>query len=104
EHGFRFSRDIGGVIVTVLPGALPASVQALLLRNFHRPVLFPLRDFADGERLRSGFEQISVEYETRETGRDAIIEGQLAIVTGLLARAARPLLEGTGEGLAEQRF
>ena len=53
EHGFRFSRDIGGMIVT---------------------------------------------------GRDAIIEGQLAIVTALLARAARPLLEGTGEGLAEQRF
>ena len=104
EHGFRFSRDIGGMIVTVLPGALPASVQALLLRNFQRPVLLPLRDFADGERLRSGFEQISAEYETRETGRDAIIEGQLAIVTALLARAARPLLEGTGEGLAEQRF
>lgn len=104
EHGFRFSRDIGGVIVTVLPGALPASVQALLLRNFQRPVLLPLRDFTDGERLRSGFEQISAEYETRETGRDAIIEGQLAIVTALLARAARPLMEGTGDGLAEQRF
>ncbi|MGG2474617.1 helix-turn-helix domain-containing protein, partial [Rhizobium sp. BR5] len=44
EHGFRFSRDIGGVIVTMLPGALPASVQALLLRNFQQPVLLPLQD------------------------------------------------------------
>ncbi|WP_367036689.1 helix-turn-helix domain-containing protein [Agrobacterium arsenijevicii] len=104
EHGFRFSRDIGGVIVTVLPGALAASVQALLLRNFQRPTLLPLKDFAEGDRLRGGFEQISGEYEAREIGRDAMIEGQLASVVTLLARAARPLMEGTGEGLAERRF
>ncbi|MDH7804252.1 MULTISPECIES: helix-turn-helix domain-containing protein [unclassified Rhizobium] len=104
EHGFRFSRDIGGVIVTVLPGALAASVQALLLRNFQRPTLLPLQDFAEGDRLRGGFEQISGEYEAREIGRDAMIEGQLASVVTLLARATRPLMEGTGEGLAERRF
>ncbi|KAA3498059.1 helix-turn-helix domain-containing protein [Rhizobium rhizogenes] len=104
EHGFRFSRDIGGVIVTVLPGALPASVQALLLRNFQKPMLLFLQGFTEGECLRRGFERISVEYETREIGRDAMIEGQLATVVTLLARAARPHLETTGEGLAEQRF
>ncbi len=104
EHGFRFSRDIGGVIVTVLPGALPASVQALLLRNFQQPVLLPLQGFTDGDRLRSGFEHISREYEAREIGRDAMIEGQLASVVTLLARAMRPLMESSGEGLAERRF
>ncbi|EKJ93533.1 AraC family transcriptional regulator [Bradyrhizobium lupini HPC(L)] len=104
EHGFRFSRDIGGVIVTMLQGALPASVQALLLRNFSQPVLLPVQDFADGEGVRSGFERISAEYEAREIGRDAMIEGQLATVVALLSRAARPLLETSGEGLAEQRF
>ncbi|MFK0209377.1 helix-turn-helix domain-containing protein [Agrobacterium sp. NPDC090283] len=104
EHGFRFSRDIGGVIVTMLPGSLPASVQALLLRNFQQSVLLPLRDFAEGECMRSAFERISAEYEAREIGRDAMIEGQLATVVALLSRAARPLLETSGEGLAEQRF
>lgn len=104
EHGFRFSRDIGGVIVTVLPGALPASVQALLLRNFQKPMLLSLQGFTEEERLRRGFERISAEYETREIGREAMIEGQLATIATLLARAARPLVETTGEGLAEQRF
>jgi AraC family transcriptional activator of pobA len=104
EHGFRFSRDIGGVIVTVLPGALPASVQALLLRNFQQPVLLPLRDFTEGDHLRRGFEHVSGEYEARGIGRDAMIEGQLATVVTLLARAARPLVEVAGEGLAERRF
>ena len=104
EHGFRFSRDIGGVIVTVLPGALAASVQALLLRTFQQPVLLPLQDFSEGERLRRDFEHISAEYESHEIGREAMIEGQLATVAALLARAARPLLERTGEGPAEQRF
>ncbi|WP_026620599.1 AraC family transcriptional regulator, transcriptional activator of pobA (plasmid) [Ensifer sp. WSM1721] len=104
EHGFRFSRDIGGVIVTVLPGALSASVQALLLRIFQQPVLLPLQEFGEGECLRSGFERISTEYQTREIGRDAMIEGQLATVVTLLTRAARPLLETRGEGLAAQRF
>ncbi|WP_425960681.1 helix-turn-helix domain-containing protein [Rhizobium nepotum] len=104
EHGFRFSRDIGGMIVTLLPGALPASVQALLLRNFQQPVLLPLRDFPEGDRLRDGFEHVSGEYEAREIGRDAMIEGQLATVVTLLARAARPLVEVAGEGLAEKRF
>ncbi|CUX47190.1 helix-turn-helix domain-containing protein [Rhizobium oryzihabitans] len=104
EHGFRFSRDIGGVIVTVLPGALPASVQALLLRNFQQPVLLPLQGFTDGDRLRSGFEHISGEYEAREIGRDAMIEGQLASVVTLLARVMRPLMASSGEGLAERRF
>ncbi len=33
-----------------------------------------------------------------------MIEGQLATVVALLSRAARPLLETSGEGLAEQRF
>lgn len=104
EHGFRFSRDIGGVIVTMLPGALPVSAQALLLRNFQQPMLLLLHDFADGENLRLGFERIASEYESREIGRDALIEGQLTTVVALLARAARPLLGAGGEGLAEQRF
>ncbi|WP_429817517.1 helix-turn-helix domain-containing protein [Ensifer sp. B1-9] len=104
EHGFRFSRDIGGVIVTMLPGALPASVQALLLRNFQKPELLPLQDFAEEKCLRGGFERISAEYGNREIGREAMIEGQLATVITLLARAVRPRLEATGEGLAEQRF
>jgi AraC family transcriptional regulator, transcriptional activator of pobA len=104
EHGFRFSRDIGGVIVTMLPGALLASVQALFLRNFQQPVLLPLERFAEAECLRSGFGRISSEYETREIGREAMIEGQLATVVTLLTRAARPQLEATGEGLTEQRF
>lgn len=104
EHGFRFSRDIGGVIVTMLPGALPASVQPLMLRSFRKPMLLPLQDFPEEERLRHGFEQISAEYRTRGIGRHAIIEGQLTTIVALLARGLRPLLETTGEGLAEQRF
>ncbi len=104
EHGFRFSRDIGGVIVTVLPGALAPSVQALLLSNFQQPVLLQLQEFAEGDRLRHGFEHISGEYEAHEIGRNAMIEGQLATVVTLLARAALPLIESTGEGLAERRF
>lgn len=104
EHGFRFSSDIGGVIVTMLPGALPASVQALLLRNFQKPTLLPLQGLAEAENLRRGFERIAAEYESFEIGRDAMIEGQLATVVALLVRAARPLLEAGGEALTGQRF
>ncbi|WP_337269989.1 helix-turn-helix domain-containing protein [Oryzifoliimicrobium ureilyticus] len=106
EHGFRFSRDIGGVIVTVLPGALSASVQALLLSMFSQPVVLPLLDFDEGDCLRRGFERILMEYAARELGRDAMIEGQLATIVSLLTRAARPLLvtRTGGESLAAQRF
>lgn len=90
EHGFRFSRDIAGVIVTLLPGALSTSVQAVLRHHFRQPFLLAMKDSAEKQAIQASFERIAQEYVTHEVGRDAMIEGHIAMIVSLLARADRP--------------
>ncbi|UXS03483.1 helix-turn-helix domain-containing protein [Agrobacterium tumefaciens] len=104
EHGFRFSRTIEGVIVTVLPGALSTSTQAVLRRNFASPKLMALKDIPELDLLQSAFQTISREYIAHEAGWDAMIEGQLAVVATWLARIARPISLERGDGVTEKRF
>lgn len=104
EHGFRFSRNIAGVIVTLLPGALSTSVQSVLRRHFRRPTLLALQDHAEKQAIHAAFARIAQEYGAHSVGRDAMIEGQIAVIATLLARAARPKIREAGGNLTESRF
>ncbi|WEZ85640.1 helix-turn-helix domain-containing protein (plasmid) [Rhizobium sp. 32-5/1] len=104
EHGFLFSRDIAGVILTLLPGALSPSVQAVLRRNFHRPSLLMLKNSLERQEVETSFERIAQEYVTHEVGRDAMIEGHIAMIITLLARADRPKMSANSKNLDDSRF
>ncbi|MDQ0457816.1 helix-turn-helix domain-containing protein [Rhizobium paknamense] len=93
SHGFRFSRDVQGLIVTALPAALPSALQPLLKQVLTAPLLVPLTGGADP--LSPLMEAIAREYDSVRTGRILLVESLLtAIVVHLARRIQRPEAHG----------
>ncbi|ENO87967.1 helix-turn-helix domain-containing protein [Thauera linaloolentis] len=97
-HGFRFSPDIVGCILT-LPQALLGELLALspdLRPAFDTLRYLPLAiDAEDGERMRLRFEQFGREYAGRRPGRISVLIAILGVVVVELARTAAGM-EGQG--------
>ncbi|MBN9029898.1 MAG: AraC family transcriptional regulator [Rhizobiales bacterium 63-7] len=89
-HGFRFSRDVTGTVITVLPAALSGSVQALIRQSFGHAMLLPLADCADLDTIDAAMTRIGDEQAVSDSCRTVLLEGQIATVIALLARVARP--------------
>ncbi|MGC4025073.1 MAG: AraC family ligand binding domain-containing protein [Mesorhizobium sp.] len=104
EHGFRFSRNIGGLIVTALPSTLSASAQALLRSHMVRPALVPLHDHAEAAAIDATFERIAREHAQAEPGWDVFCEGQITSLVALLARTMPPPNHGATLDVTTRRF
>jgi AraC family transcriptional regulator, transcriptional activator of pobA len=85
DHGFRFSRSIKGMIVTVLPAALPAAVRSHLQNTFSKPMLMSLNEHPDGLHIQETMERIAQEYVGERKSRNALLESYLATTLLLLA-------------------
>lgn len=84
DHGFRFSRAIKGLIITVLPAALPVSVRTNLQNTFSRPMLLSLSDHPDCSNIHDTMQRIAQEYGGDRSIRNALLESYLTTVLLLL--------------------
>jgi len=104
EHGFRFSRDIGGLIVTALHSTLSTSAQALLRSHIARPVLLALNDHAERATIDAAFQRIAHEHAHAESGWDVLCEGQITSLVAMLARMMPSPNHGPALDSATRRF
>jgi AraC family transcriptional regulator, transcriptional activator of pobA len=84
DHGFRFSRSIKGLIITVLPAALPLAVRANLQNTFSRPTLLSLTNHPDCDHIHDTMERILLEFGAERSIRNALLESYLTTVLLLL--------------------
>ncbi len=88
-HGFRFSRDIEGSVVTLLADRAERILQPspALRAAMSRPRIAALGDdSAAGETVARGVAATAREYAGGAPGRDALIEAHLSIVLLTLGR------------------
>ncbi|BCH67082.1 AraC family transcriptional regulator [Agrobacterium vitis] len=90
SHGFRFSRAIKGMIITVLPAALPLAVRTSLKQALPLPLHMPLEGEPCAIEIGLLMERIAEEYAGAKPGRNGLLEAYLATVVLLLARQAAP--------------
>ncbi len=86
-HGFRFSQDVQGWVLTMMSDRAAAAVEAAQLQD---ALAFPqLISLGEGEAARAVggcLEMIVAELVERRAGRDALIQAQLASVFVFLGR------------------
>lgn len=104
EHGFRFSPDIEGFILTALTVSLPASAQVLLRQAFSRPALVRLAGQPDHAGIIEIVTRFAGEHAGTLPGRDALLDGLLATLVVLVARAAAPADASRSQETNTQRF
>lgn len=107
SHGFRFSRDIDGLVVTVVADQL-----RLTSRLANRPgdwlsqprlvVLDPTA--ADTRYLAETFQRVFDEFESSCPGRNDLIEAYLTAALMLLGRAALPQAREEAQDLNRRRI
>ncbi|WHA43620.1 helix-turn-helix domain-containing protein [Agrobacterium larrymoorei] len=86
EHGFRFSRDISGIVMTIIPDALSPSVQAMLRQNLKRPALLSFTDAPTSDAIIASCEIVAEEYISRKSGWDALVEAHICALVVHLSR------------------
>lgn len=91
-HGFRFSRTIKGMIVTVLPAALPLAARAAIKQTFPLPLMTSVSGKNGGDEIATVMERIAEEYAGERPGRNALLEAYLATIALLLSRHASTVL------------
>lgn len=102
-HGFRFSRDIDGLVITLAPQQLNRIVLADIPRWLRQPMVMPLEpDHADSAFLDTLFYRIAAEYEGQLQGRDALLEAHVASVVLLLSRRMSPLQDDAADPVARR--
>lgn len=103
-HGFRFSEDVQGSVLTILAekAAEALRIEPGLESAFERPRLFHLADAESARPVAAALSIIAAELAERRPGRDVLILAQLASALLLLGRrldaepaapGARPALE-----------
>ena len=99
SHGYRFSRDVEGHVVTFVTDHL--RMTAGLSKRPGDWLAMPrvvVLDGDDGAFLDASVGRIAEEFEARRTGRNDLIEAYLTSALLLLARMAVPGSEGDGGG------
>ncbi len=87
-HGFRFSEDVQGWVLTLAADRASAAIEAADLRDaFVRPSLARLGEGEAARAVGGCLNLISGEVADRRPGRDVLIEAQLRSLFVLLARA-----------------
>lgn len=91
EHGFRFSRDIDGDVITVVAQHAEDLLSDIgLPARLHRPHCLPLDTDARGAMLSAAIEALLEEVRGREPGRLAAIESALRLTLVRLTRLCLP--------------
>ncbi|MGF9564786.1 helix-turn-helix domain-containing protein [Neorhizobium sp. JUb45] len=84
-HGFRFSQDIAGLVITVMAAKLP-SLQA----GREAQVILLDASGPDTVYLDQTFHRIAEEYDAARPGRTTILDAYLSVVAGLVLRSDSP--------------
>lgn len=88
-HGFEFSPDVAGTVVTVFHRDLAALFSAApdLLAHFERPNIVSLIGYEpEAATVRDGMETIVAELSRREIGRDQVLSATLSLMLTALRR------------------
>jgi AraC family transcriptional regulator, transcriptional activator of pobA len=87
-HGFRFSRDVEGNVITLLADRAERMLQpsAILRAALAQPRIAPLGDGAISDTVALGVSAVAREYASGAPARDALIEAHLSIVLLTLGR------------------
>lgn len=86
-HGFRFSRDVQGWVLTLMADRTAAALETTELQQaFAETQTIPLGDGRAAEAVGACLAMINAELADRHAGRDVLIESQLRSVLVLLAR------------------
>lgn len=93
-HGFRFSRDIDGVVITLATQVLREPLRLVIneaLAQFTRPLMIGIESSSsDATYLNQTFGRIIAENQMEMPQRDVLLEIYLAAVTLIVVRYARP--------------
>ncbi len=96
-HGFRFSQDVQGWVLTLMSDRAVSAMEAVqLLDSFVHPRLILLEQAATARSVGACLDMIVTELVENRPGRDALIRAQLASIFVLLGRQ----LDGAPAGLA----
>ena len=99
-HGFEFSPDVAGTVVTVFHRDLAAIFGAApdLLAHFERPRVVSLADHpAEAARVRDGMETIAGELSRRDIGHDQVLSATLSLMLTTLRRVDAIGQRGRGD-------
>lgn len=94
EHGFRFSRDIAGIIITLIPTALSPSAQAAARQYLARPSLLSLTGNPQHQRITDCCDLIWAEYSSSHPARHAMMEGLMTTLIVHLSRGVQLRSQG----------
>lgn len=91
SHGYRFSRDVEGFVVTVVADRLrvTAGLSEARKGNLRQPAVVAL-DGDDGAYLDTTIQRIAGEFETRPGRRNDLLEAYLTAAILLMVRLAAP--------------
>lgn len=81
RHGFRFSTDVDGLVVTFLAGRLPRLSQWLTAAE-----VIKLPEDDDGRFVHAAFDRLSAESQEHRNGRSVLIEACLSSIIVILGR------------------
>ncbi|QND54615.1 helix-turn-helix domain-containing protein (plasmid) [Phyllobacterium sp. 628] len=103
EHGFRFSRDMDGIVITMLASRLGAAGRAFantgLAEWLAEPRLIALQsDHADAGFLMQSLERLCAELTSGSVFHDDLVEAHLKTIVLLAARMSVPELADDGDG------
>ena len=105
-HGFRFSRDVDGVVITVVADQLRLTSGLSKRRGnwLSTPRLVLLDpEASDSAYLSETFSRISDEFEGRRANRNDLLEAYLVSAMLLLARTVAPQGEGDAQDVNRMR-
>ncbi|KIQ04229.1 AraC family transcriptional regulator [Agrobacterium tumefaciens] len=94
EHGFRFSRDIAGIIITLIPTALSPSAQAAARQYLARPSLLSLTGNSQQQRIIDCCDLIWGEFSSGHPARHAMMEGLITTLIVHLSRGVQLSFQG----------
>ncbi|ANL67099.1 AraC family transcriptional regulator protein [Rhizobium phaseoli] len=89
NHGFRFSRDIDGLVITILRSHLshPPGERSHLGEWLATPHLTPLDpDHAEAAHVMQTLRRLGDEFENRRSGRNEVLAAYVALALRLTAR------------------
>jgi AraC family transcriptional activator of pobA len=100
NHGFRFSRDIDGFVITIMKSHLshPPGERSHLGEWLATPHLTPLDpDNAEAAHIMQTLRRLGDEFENRRSGRNEVLAAYVSLALRLAARIFR---EGNAQELA----
>lgn len=89
-HGFRFSRDIAGLVITVT-----AERPAVFIGQSHARVIPLGAASPDASYLHHTFHRIAEEYDAARPNRSGMLDAYLAVVDGLIRRQHASMADET---------